>query len=150
MIIVCLQNYQLLLFLAFSGFIQTQKGILPRIPKRGILLRMKEFNKKLNGGIAHLKPFPGSKAKQMDNHAIPILEEHQYDAAVMHVGINDLLKSRANINVSEIEKNIVNIALRCQSHNIATVFISSIVYSTKISHTKTQKLNGVLLNECTE
>ena len=150
MIIVCLQNYQLLLFLAFPGSFKLKRGILPRIPKRGILLRMKLFNKKLNGGIAHLKPFPGSKAKQMDNHAIPFLEEHQYDAAVMHVGINDLLKSRANINVSEIEKDIVNIALRCQSHNIATIFISSIVYSTKISHTKIQKLNGQSLNECTK
>ena len=68
---------------------------------------MKEFNKNLNGGIAHLKPFPGSKAKQMDHHAIPILKEHQYDAAVIHVGINDLLKSRTNLNVSEIAKDII-------------------------------------------
>ena len=63
-------------------------------------LRMKEFDKNLNGGIAN--PFPGSKAKQMDHHAIPILKEHQYDAAVIHVGIDDLLKSCTNINVSEI------------------------------------------------
>ena len=113
-------------------------------------LRMKEFNKNLNGGIAHLKPFPGSKAKQMDHHVIPILEEHQYDAAVIHVGINDLLKSRTNINVSEIAEDIINIALRCRSHNIATIFISSIVYSTKVSHTIIQKLNELLLNECTK
>ena len=101
-------------------------------------LRMKEFNENLNGRIAHLKLFPGSKAKQMDHHAITILEEHQYDAAVIHFGINDLLKSRTNINVSEIAKDIINIALRCRSHNIATTFISSIVYSTNISHTKIQ------------
>ena len=111
---------------------------------------MKEFNENLNGGIAHLKPFPGSKAKQVDHHAITILEEHQYDAAVIHVGNNDLLKSRTNINVSEIAKDIINIALRCRSHNIATIFISTIVYSTNISHTKVQELNGLLLNECTK
>ena len=29
-------------------------------------------------------------------------------------------------------------------------FISSIVYSTKVSHTIMQKLNGLLLNECTK
>ena len=46
-------------------------------------LRMKEFNKYLNEDTAHLKSFPGSKAKQMDHHVIPILEEHQYDAAVI-------------------------------------------------------------------
>ena len=97
-------------------------------------LRMKEFNKYLNGGIAHLNPFPRTKAKQMDHHVIPILEEHQYGAAVIHVGIKDLLKNRTNINVSEIAKDIINIAFRCRSHSIATIFISSIAYSTKVSH----------------
>ena len=97
-------------------------------------LRTKEFNKYLNGRIAHLKPFPGTKEKQMDHHVIPILEEHQYDAAVIHVGIKDLLKSLTNINVSEIAKDIINIAFLCRSHNIATIFISNIAYSAKVSH----------------
>ena len=39
----------------------------------------------------------------------PILEEHQYDAAAIDVGINDLLKSRTNIRVGEITKEIINI-----------------------------------------
>ena len=107
-------------------------------------LRMKEFYKNFRGGIAHLKPFPGSTAKQMAHHAIRILEEHQYDAAARHVGINDLLKSRTNISVSAIAKDI-NITLRCRNHNIATIFISSIVYSTNVSHRIIQKLNGPLL-----
>ena len=104
----------------------------------------------LNGGIAHLKSFPGSKAKQMDHHVIPILEEHQYGAAVIHVGIKDLLKNRTNINVSEIAKDIINIAFRCRSHSIATIFISSIAYSTKVSHMIIQKLNELMLNKCTK
>ena len=36
-------------------------------------LRMKEFNKKLNGGFVHLRLFPGSKAKQMDHPTVPML-----------------------------------------------------------------------------
>ena len=86
-------------------------------------LRMKEFNKNLNGGIAHLKPFPGSKAMQMDHHAIPILEEHRCDTAAIPGGINDLLKSRTNINVSEIAKDSINITLRCRSHNCCVFLI---------------------------
>ena len=93
-------------------------------------LRMKEFNKYLNGDIAHLNPFPGTKAKQMDHHIISVSEEHEYGAAAIHVGIKDLLKSRTNFNVSEIAKDIINIALSCRSHNIASIFISSITYST--------------------
>ena len=113
-------------------------------------LRMKEFNKYLNGGTAHPKLFPGSKAKQIDHYVIPILEEHQHDPTFIHGGINNLLKSRTNISVNQIAMDIINIALRCRSHNIATIFISSIVYSTKVSHTIIQKLNELLLNECTK
>ena len=74
------------------------------------LLCMKEFNKNLNGGIVHLKLFPGSKTEQMDHHTISNLKGHQHDAAAIHVGINDLLKSHTNINANEIGKDIVNIA----------------------------------------
>ena len=86
----------------------------------------------------------------MNHHSIPISEEHQHDVAAIDVGINDLLKSRINININEIAKNIMNIALPCRSHNIATIFISSTVYSVIVSHTIIQKLNGLLLNECTK
>ena len=107
---------------------------------------MKKFNKYLNGGIAHLKPFSGSKAKQIDHHVIPILEGHQ----LWGCSHTRWYQWFANINISEIAKDIINIALRCRSHNIATIFISSIVYSTKVSHTIIQKLNELLLNECTK
>ena len=59
-------------------------------------LRMGELNRHINGGRVHLKSFPGSEAKQLNHHTIPILEEHQYDAAAIHVGINDLLKGMSN------------------------------------------------------
>ena len=48
--------------------------------------RMGEFNKHVKGGRAHLKPFTGSWAKQLNHHTIPILEDHQYNIAATHVG----------------------------------------------------------------
>ena len=112
-------------------------------------LRIREFNKTLDGSIAHLKPFLGSKPKQTDHHAVLILQEHLHDATAIHLSINNILKSRKN-NVNEIAKDIKNKALRCRSQNIAKIFIFSTVYSTKVSHTIIQKLNGLLLNECTK
>ena len=38
-----------------------------------------------------LKPFPGAKAKQLNHHATAVLAQHQYDTAIIHVGINELL-----------------------------------------------------------
>ena len=61
-----------------------------------------------------------------------------------------MLKSRTNTNVNEVTKNIINVVLRCRSHNIATIFISIIVYSSKVSHKIIKKLNELLLNACTK
>ena len=66
-------------------------------------------------------------------NAIPVLKEQYYDAAGIHVGINDLLISSSKKSVDEICDDIIKIALRCRNHNIATIFISSIGYSTKVN-----------------
>ena len=57
-------------------------------------LRMGKFNSCINGANVQLKSFPGCKAKQLDHHTIPILQEQYYDAAAIHVEINDLLNCR--------------------------------------------------------
>ena len=57
-------------------------------------------------------PFPGSKAKQLNYHTVPILEKHQYKAAVIHVRINDFLKGMPNnITVGSICNDTLEIAM---------------------------------------
>ena len=90
-------------------------------------LRMGELNRHINGGKVHLKSFPGSKANQLNHHTIPILEEYQYDAAVIHVGVSDLLKGMPNnVTVDSICNDILETVLRCRNHNIGEVFTSSV------------------------
>ena len=92
-------------------------------------IRMREFNNHLEKGIAHLKAFPGSKSQQLNHHSI--LQEHEYDGAIIHVGINNLIKNaNENKDTTEIARDVIDIALQCRNHNTGTVFISSIVYST--------------------
>ena len=68
----------------------------------------------------------------------------------IYVGINDLLNSSSKKSVDEICDDIIKIALRCRSHNIATIFISSIAYSTKVNLQLIHNLNGLLYNACTK
>ena len=86
---------------------------------------MGELNCHINGAKIHLKSFPESKAKQLNYHTIPILGEHQYDAAAIHVEINDLLKGMPNnVTVDSTYNDILEITLSCQSYNIG---VSSVV-----------------------
>ena len=104
---------------------------------------MDKFNSYIHGANVQLKSFPGCKAMQLDHHTIPNLQEQYYDAAGILVEIKDLLNSSAKKRVDEIYDDIVKIALRCRSHNIATIFISSIAYSTKVNLQLIRNLNGL-------
>ena len=135
----------------------TYRGAVSNKPKNILILsdsmlktlRMREFNNHLEEGIAHLKAFPGSKSQQLNHHSIPILQEHEYDGAIIHVGINDLIKNpNENKDTTKIARDVIDIALQGRIHNISTVFISSIVYSTKVNYQLLCKLNNLLHEEC--
>ena len=112
---------------------------------------MREFNNHLLETIAHLKAFLGSKSQQLKHHSIPSLEERKYDGAIIHVGINDLIENpNKNKEATKIAMDVISIALQCRNHNIGTVFISSIVYSTKVNYELLCTVNNFLHEECVE
>ena len=134
----------------YSGAVSNKpKNILILSDSMLKTLRMREFNNHLEEGIAHLKAFPGSKSQQLNHHSIPILQEYEYDGAIIHVGINDLIKNpNENKDATKIRRNIIDIALQYRTHNIGTVFVSSIVYSTKVNYELLCKVNNFLHEEC--
>ena len=71
---------------------------------------MKDFNAATRGGRVHLKHLPGSKAIQLSHHVKPTLEGYTYDAAIIHVGINDILRCKNNEELKELPNNIMKIA----------------------------------------
>ena len=87
---------------------------------------------------------------QLGHHTIPILQEQYHYAVGIHVGINDLLNSSSKKSVNEICDDIIKITLRCRSQNIATIFISSIAYGTKVNLQLIRNLNGLSYNACTK
>ena len=110
-------------------------------------LRMGELNRHINGGKVHLKSFPGSKENQLSHHTIPILEEHQYDAAAIYVRINDLLKGMPNnVTIDNICNDILEIALRCRNHNIKCCLQFQYIPSNELI----QQLNNLLYKRCIE
>ena len=60
-----------------------------------------EFNSFMEKGEVLLKAFPRVKARQLNHHTIPLLEDNIYDATAIHAGMNKLLS-----NVKSIDKSI--------------------------------------------
>ena len=61
-------------------------------------LQMGEFSSFIKKGGVFLKAFLETKARQLNHYTIPLLEDNTYDAAAIHVSINDLLSNVKSTN----------------------------------------------------
>ena len=57
-------------------------------------MNIKEINRQIQGGRIHVKAFPGAKSTQLNHYVTSTPEEYSYDAVIIHVGINDILRSK--------------------------------------------------------
>ena len=101
----------------------------------------------MNRGRIHLKAFPGARAKHLNHYLVPSLEEHEYDCAIIHVGINDILRHKNENELKNLPEDILKIANSCRNHNINKVFVSSILPSLRTS-IDIEKINNELKNLC--
>ena len=66
-------------------------------------MRMKDINSRIKGGKMHLKSFPDAKASQLNHYTKPTLEDYKYDCAIIHVGINDILRNKNDTDKYDTE-----------------------------------------------
>ena len=95
---------------------------------RGINIR--EINRQIQGGRIHVKAFPGAKSTQLNHYVTPTLEEYSYNAAIIHVGINDILTSKHD-ELDKLYGNIIKVGNTCQKYNIGKIYKSVILPSTR-------------------
>ena len=70
---------------------------------RGI--RFREFNNEIKNGYAKFKTFPGADSREILHYVNPTLESGNYDSAVLHFGVNDLLQKI--ISKSDTVENLI-------------------------------------------
>ena len=90
-------------------------------------MNIKEINRQIQVGRVHVKAFPGPKLTQLNHHVTPRLEEYSYDAAIIYVGINDILRSRDSDRLERLPRNIIKVENTCQKYNIGKKYISAIL-----------------------
>ena len=60
-------------------------------------------------GRTHLTVFFGVKDNQLNHYLVLTLEEFDYDCAIIHLGINDMLRSKDMSELKELpKKNYAN------------------------------------------
>ena len=70
-------------------------------------MNIEEISRQVQGGRIHVKAFPGVKSTQLYYYITPTLEEYSYGAAIIRVGINDILRSKHYDELDKLHGNII-------------------------------------------
>ena len=89
------------------------------------------INRALTYGRARFKYFSGATSKELLHYIDATLEESNFEVAVIHVGVNDLMNS--NDSVDKLLKDIYSMGEKCKSSGVKKVFISGIVKNNRIN-----------------
>ena len=104
------------------------------------------INRALTNGRARFKYFPGATSKELLHYIDATLEESNFELAVIHVGVNDILNS--NNSVDRLLKNIHSMAEKCKSSVVKKVFISDIVKNNRVNDFIIQEVNRKIYDGC--
>ena len=62
----------------------------------------------------------------------PTLAEGNYDTAIVHVGINDIINDDSSSKVDNLVINLEKIAIKLKKYRIKNVCLSGLVFTTRI------------------
>ena len=82
-------------------------------------------------------------------HYIDIhLEDKSIDTVLLHVGVNDLLNDNNKSNVDNLMSNIHKIVEKCKRAGFRNIFVSSLVYTARVSLAILERVHNLISNAC--
>ena len=109
-----------------------------------------EFNKSLRPVWAKFKHFPGASSKDLLHYIDPTLEEQNFEASIIHIGINDILYDRRSRQINLLLQNIREAGKKCMSYKVKYFFISILTFNNRISHKLFSEANEMKERVCLE
>ena len=103
-----------------------------------------EFNKTLRSGQARFKYFPEASSKDFLHYIDPNLVEQNLEAAIIQIGINDILYDSTSREINLLFWNINEIEKKCKNYEIEYVFISSMTFNTRIPYKLLNERNEMI------
>ena len=110
-------------------------------------MRMKELNKKINCGNAHLYSFPGATPHQL-LHYLDVNLDKDTDTVLFHIGINHVLNSVSNVN--SLLLNVRNMVKKCRNYGIKHIFVPGLVVTQRLSVGFLEDLQQKLASVCND
>ena len=80
----------------------------------------------------------------MDIH----LEGIQVDTVVIHIGVNDLLNCSNQSRIDSVVNNNICIVEKCRNYDVKNIFLSDIVFTTRVSLDILIQVHNMISNFC--
>ena len=96
---------------------------------------------------AQFKYFLGATSKDLLHYTDRNLEDHSFEVAIIHIGVNDIISNRNSPDSDHVFKNIKNIVQKCRSYSIDDI-ISGLLQTTHDTEDVIGKVNELIKNTC--
>ena len=91
-----------------------------------------KINNSIRSGRVRFRNFPGTTSGKLLHYMDPTLAEGNYDTAIVHVGINDIINDDSSTKVENLVLNLEKIAIKLKKYGIKNVCLSGLVFTTRI------------------
>ena len=112
-------------------------------------IRIRGFNRYITNATAKLKRFPEATSKEL-HYVVPTFQEKCFSSALIHIGINDILKDQSDLQCKSLTQNVLETSHKCKEHNIEEIIISSLVVTENIDLNLLARVNASSCNICRE
>ena len=129
---------------------------MTRHPQNGIVIFgysitrtiwLRGFNRELNTGHAKIKTFPGVISNGFPRYVTSTLEECNFDIAILHSGVKDLLQNRDQSEaVDELILNLKKTATKCMSFGVRKVIAPHIVFNKRVANSFADEANSKIIS----
>ena len=114
---------------------------------------MRDFNRDLDTGHAKIRTFSGVISKQFPYYVAPTLENGNFDKAISHFGVNNLLQNRNRLKaVDELILNLEKTATKSQdtvngyTFGVSKAIVSGIVFNKRVANSFVDEVNSKVIN----
>ena len=108
-------------------------------------IRINQMNQQAKNGNAHIHSFLGATSYQLLHYLYVNLDKYT-DTVVIHIGINDILKSASNVN--GLLSNIKYTIKTCHNFGVKYIFITGLVYAKRLITEVLEDVHLTLVNVC--
>ena len=108
----------------------------------------RDFNRNINSGRARFQHFAGATSKDLQCYVDATLQDTTCDAVIIYVGVNDILNNQSPDQKTQLMYNLRKISAKRKSYGVKHVFVSGLLYTSKIKENLLVDINRMIKELC--